>query len=84
MKRKNVNNELSTVKIKERNRRIKFLILMIISGLSAILTLDFPNFTVPNTPFFIMMTVISAVLVITFLISGVGLLANLFHWMSEE
>lgn len=84
MKRSAVNESLSAEQLKERKRRVSFLILMILNGAAAILVLNFLNFPAPGTLSHVLLACICAVLVVTFLISGIGLLANLFHWMGEE
>lgn len=83
MKKETVNKEISGEQLKARKRRVRFLVLMVISGIGALLTLHLPDFPA-GTPEYTLLICVCAAFVLTFLISGIGLIANLFQWLQED
>lgn len=84
MKRGTVNKKMSGEQQKARKRRVRFLVLMIIGGIGAALTLHLPDFPSSGAPEYTLLACVCAAFVLTFLISGIGLFANLFQWLQED
>lgn len=74
MKKHFKNKDLSAEQLNAKKLRIRFLILVIISGSGAILTMHLAT----GAPLFIPWGFICFINILTFLISGFGLLTNLF------
>lgn len=70
--------------LKAKKRRVRFLMLMILSGGAAIFLLNLPNVPSSGSPSYVLLACSCAALVLTFVISGVGLIANLFQWMNNN
>ena len=73
--------KLSEKQVNARKLRVRFLILVIISGGGAILAL---HLATPGTSMFIPWGCLSAINILTFLLSGFGFITNLLQWLIEE
>ena len=73
-------NNRQTNRAVSKKLRIKFLVLMAISACCAGIALHFAE---PGTQSYVPLGCISAISVLTFLISGFGLFTNLYRWMQE-